>query len=1199
MNNRRYFLLIFIFLVGVIFTLVGTNKKILVTDITNYQLAQVSSSLDNGLVTKWSFDEGSGTTASDSVGGNNGTLTGGPSWATGKVGGAISLSGAGNQYISLPNLSLGTNPFTVSAWVNPVSVAGKSYNYGAGIISNTNSESLGDFYLGVNSQGAVFFYNNRTGGNDSTGVSYTQIDTNIVPLNTWTLITAIWDGTSKRIFVNGVEKTGLSNKSLGTNNGSKHTIGLWSALSTYSFNGLVDDVRLYNRALSVSEVSQLYTEVNGDVVLPSAPPVVSDTQPPSVPTGLNLSNITQNSITLSWTASSDNVAVTGYKIYRNGNQINTTSGTSFVDSALSPTTTYSYSISAYDGAANNSVQSSVVQGITLDSTNYNINTTILGSGSGTITCGGITCPSSVSSGNSITFTATPTNDSTFSVWGGSCSGSSNSCTIIANSDITVSASFSKIVTPPISSTDIIPADRRIDWSNVGIPGGIPNRTTICANIKNAPYNAAGDGITDDSAAIASAIAACSVGQVVYIPAGTYRAGITLNKGVVIRGDGAQKTIINGAINMHKGYAINDKVVIVSGTERGSDTVEVADNKYIKVGDHILFEAGDNPGVVNRQGYEGTPAAPARGQIVEVTAINGKRITFKPPLYWELSSVNYVPTVKILTRAGAVYENYLERAGVESLTLIHDPSLGFFNNALTLQNCAYCWVKNVEIDKSGRAAIQLFSVYRSEISHNYLHHTTMSGSGGGYGIVSESKSTDNLFTDNILDYHSGSILIDDSIGNVVSYNYIGNTKYRTSNWLQATIGSHSTHPMMNLFEGNVGSVFRSDFIHGSASHFTIFRNRFTGYESDAINQNNSAITIHSWNRFFNVVGNVLGTAGKSTSYSLTSANFNTWNIYWLGYSGALPVDDITTSSLLRHGNYDYVTNSTIWDPQYSNHTLPASLYLSSAPSWFGSVSWPPIGPDVSGLSNKIPAQICFERGEMPGCLAPGNSSSRNLFQLVNGRCSNIVNICSSGILMDLTDTATDNIWQCLGASGGNRSSCDIPKSNSSPDNVIPQISNINTSGATGSSVNVSFKTNEISDTQIQYGITTAYESGTGFNSTLSTSHNSTLVNLKPQTLYHFRVLSSDGSGNTAISSDFTFSTTGNVNNPISLVNGLCSTTLNSCSTGTFSDKTDSPTEYLWSCLGSNGGNTASCSLPIVVTTPTPTPSTPDTTLPTNE
>jgi hypothetical protein len=170
MNNRRYFLLIFIFLVGVIFTLVGTNKKILVTDITNYQLAQVSSSLDNGLVTKWSFDEGSGTTASDSVGGNNGTLTGGPSWATGKVGGAISLSGAGNQYISLPNLSLGTNPFTVSAWVNPVSVAGKSYNYGAGIISNTNSESLGDFYLGVNSQGAVFFYNNRTGG--SSGHDY-------------------------------------------------------------------------------------------------------------------------------------------------------------------------------------------------------------------------------------------------------------------------------------------------------------------------------------------------------------------------------------------------------------------------------------------------------------------------------------------------------------------------------------------------------------------------------------------------------------------------------------------------------------------------------------------------------------------------------------------------------------------------------------------------------------------------------------------------------------------------------------------------------------------------------------------------------------------------------------------------------------------------------------------------------------------
>jgi len=47
---------------------------------------------------------------------------------------------------------------------------------------------------------------------------------------------------------------------------------------------------------------------------------------------------------------------------------------------------------------------------------------------------------------------------------------------------------------------IVPADRRVDW-HPGVPGGIPNYSTICANVKNAPYGANGDGVADDSAAI--------------------------------------------------------------------------------------------------------------------------------------------------------------------------------------------------------------------------------------------------------------------------------------------------------------------------------------------------------------------------------------------------------------------------------------------------------------------------------------------------------------------------------------------------------------------------------------------------------------------------------------------------------------------------------------------------------------------------
>src|SRR5690349_2540064 len=72
-------------------------------------------------------------------------------------------------------------------------------------------------------------------------------------------------------------------------------------------------------------------------------------------------------------------------------------------------------------------------------------------------------------------------------------------------------------------TSIIHSDRRVDW-HPGIPGGIPNRTTICAKVTDPPYSAKGDGVADDSAAIQAALDACPKGQVVLAPAGTYRLG---------------------------------------------------------------------------------------------------------------------------------------------------------------------------------------------------------------------------------------------------------------------------------------------------------------------------------------------------------------------------------------------------------------------------------------------------------------------------------------------------------------------------------------------------------------------------------------------------------------------------------------------------------------------------------------------------
>ena len=92
-----------------------------------------------------------------------------------------------------------------------------------------------------------------------------------------------------------------------------------------------------------------------------------DTQPPSVPTGLAVTSVTSSSVSLSWNASSDNVGVTGYTIYRNGAPVGSTGGpaaTTFTDLTASPNTSYSYTVDAFDGSGNHSARSQPVSVLT-------------------------------------------------------------------------------------------------------------------------------------------------------------------------------------------------------------------------------------------------------------------------------------------------------------------------------------------------------------------------------------------------------------------------------------------------------------------------------------------------------------------------------------------------------------------------------------------------------------------------------------------------------------------------------------------------------------------------------------------------------------------------------------------------------------------------------------------------------------------
>ncbi|MFS1511409.1 glycosyl hydrolase [Chengkuizengella sp. SCS-71B] len=121
----------------------------------------------------------------------------------------------------------------------------------------------------------------------------------------------------------------------------------------------------YNMSNSVKTVN--FSDGTSIVVQPNSFNIgngQADTTPPSQPTNVIVTTTTSSSISLSWNASTDNVGVTGYDVYRDGSLVGTSVTTSYTDNGLTANTTYSYTVIAKDGAGNSSTASSAVQGTT-------------------------------------------------------------------------------------------------------------------------------------------------------------------------------------------------------------------------------------------------------------------------------------------------------------------------------------------------------------------------------------------------------------------------------------------------------------------------------------------------------------------------------------------------------------------------------------------------------------------------------------------------------------------------------------------------------------------------------------------------------------------------------------------------------------------------------------------------------------------
>jgi hypothetical protein len=358
------------------------------------------------------------------------------------------------------------------------------------------------------------------------------------------------------------------------------------------------------------------------------------------------------------------------------------------------------------------------------------------------------------------------------------------------------------------------------------------------------------------------------------------------------------------------------------------------------------------------------------------------------------------------QSGANYLGMLQQAGMENLSLLRPPG-----GIMDITDCAYCWLKNVEVSDWGGGGISIDNSWRVQIEGDVIDNIAFSENNGAeYPISLDGGATEVLIENSIIRLAGkGGVARMGGAGSVWAYNYIDDTMYNT--WLH-TIGdswmdeglnaSHLSGPHHVLFEGNWGDNCDNDNTHGNNMYLVYFRNQCSGLRtpffdpsypapcpactgaqvSDQAGMGYSglsgtvvpntpgplrAVGINAYNYWHTFVGNVLGIPGLTTAANnwVYTANYGSgsqkgamWELY-----GDPNLDGRTGSFFFRHGNYDTVNNAIVdWQGGYSQ-SLPNSLYLSSRPSFFGpgascTYPWPWVN---SAGSPQLPTNSCGRSG----------------------------------------------------------------------------------------------------------------------------------------------------------------------------------------------------------------------------------------------
>lgn len=400
----------------------------------------------------------------------------------------------------------------------------------------------------------------------------------------------------------------------------------------------------------------------------------------------------------------------------------------------------------------------------------------------------------------------------------------------------------------------------------------------------------------------------------------------------------------------------------------------------------------------------------KSQTVKITSVSGSAgtgytIGITPPLsmpseYWVGAGS---PT------ADWVHTTFTKNAGVEDLWIHNSTSV--LASSIFAAWSTNIWIKNVKVTNHGNncggggvnwSLVKLQFSSHVTVRDSYFFGECEPQQHDSYG-VSVRIGGNHLIENNIFQKIRAPILIEEGQSVVSGYNYATHM-VSTDGWNTSGVGdNHANAGNHLLWEGNDNTMINMENYNGNGQFAFMLRNNLTGQDESSADNQTAAIFFYAYNRHGHVLGNVLGLTGFHTRYEHNanqSGGISCKNsIYTLGHGDnctigggvTYPDDDPRVEeSIFLWGNWDVVTstddngtNDTTglkWDSAevpsglslYANavpstQTVPNSLYLSAKPSFFGSRTWPPIGPNVAngevanrgGHVNKIPARACFE------------------------------------------------------------------------------------------------------------------------------------------------------------------------------------------------------------------------------------------------